>query len=342
LYQARYKADKPAIPPLSRIKLSLGSIGSGWHFTHLPRKEMTMSTISGVSGSSNAWAAVSAQRAQHQAKMFAKVDTDSSGSVDQTELSSMLSDIASKTGTSLGDSKELFTKMDSNSDGSLSSDELDKGMKDLMPPPPSTMDFAQSRGMGGSNGSQDDLFAKVDTDGDGSVSKDELQVLTDKIKADTGQDVSQDFSQLDTDGSGSLSQTEFDAGRPQPPEGSQGSSGTQGAHGPGGPGGPPPGGGHGGAEKTESSSSATYDPLDTNQDGTVSEIERLVGEIKNAVASLSGSDSDSGTDSTSSASATDTDDSKTSAVIANLAKQIYAQVAQGLGGSTSSLLSASA
>lgn len=298
-----------------------------------------MSTISGVSGSSSAWAAVSAQRAQHQAKMFAKVDTDSSGSVDQTELSSMLSDIASKTGTSLGDSKELFTKMDSNSDGSLSGDELDKGMKDLMPPPPSTMDFAQSRGMGGSNGSQDDLFAKVDTDGDGSVSKDELQVLTDKIKADTGQDVSQDFSQLDTDGSGSLSQAEFDAGRPQPPEDSRGSSGTQGAQDPGGP---PPGGGHGGAGKTESSGSATYDPLDTNQDGTVSEIERLVGEIKNAVASLSGNDSDSGSDSTSSASATGTDDSKTSAVIANLAKQIYAQVAQGLGGSTSSLLSASA
>ena len=173
-----------------------------------------MSSISGVSGSSNAWAAVSAQRAQHQAKMFAKVDTDSSGGVDQTELSSMLSDVASKTGASLGDSQELFTKMDSNADGSLSSDELDKGMKDLMPPP-STMDFAQSRGMGGSNGSQDDLFSKVDTDSDGAVSQDELQVLTDKIKSESGQDVSQDFSLLDADGSGSLSQAEFDAGRPQ-------------------------------------------------------------------------------------------------------------------------------
>jgi len=303
---------------------------------------MTMSTISGVSGSSNAWAAVSAQRAQHQAKMFAKVDTDRSGSVDQTELSSMLSDIASKTGTSVGDSKELFTKMDSNSDGSLSSDELDK--RHERPDAASALDHGLRPvpWHGWQQWQPGRLFAKVDTDGDGSVSKDELQVLTDKIKADTGQDVSQDFSQLDTDGSGSLSQTEFDAGRPQPPEGSQGSSGTQGAHGPGGPGGPPPGGGHGGAGKTESSSSATYDPLDTNQDGTVSEIERLVGEIKNAVASLSGSDSDSGTDSTSSASATDTDDSKTSAVIANLAKQIYAQVAQGLGRSTSSLLSASA
>ena len=118
-----------------------------------------MSTTSGVSGSSNAWAALNTQRNQHQAKMFAKVDTDGNGSVNEAELSTMLSDISEKTGTSLGDSKELFTKMDSNSDGSLSSDELDAGMKALMPPPPSTMEFAQSRGMGemggGSDGSQD-------------------------------------------------------------------------------------------------------------------------------------------------------------------------------------------
>lgn len=138
--------------------------------------------------------------------MFAKVDTDSSAGVDQTELSTMLSDTTSKTGNSLGDSKQLFSKMDSNSDGSLSSDELGLGMKDL-PPPPSTMDFAQSRGATGSNGSQDDLFAKVNTD---------------------------------SDGSGSLSQAEFDAAKPQPPEGAQGGNGTQGALGPGGPGGPPP------------------------------------------------------------------------------------------------------
>jgi Ca2+-binding EF-hand superfamily protein len=289
-----------------------------------------MSTISGVSSSSSAWAAVSAQRAQHQAKMFAKVDTDSSGGVDQTELSTMLSDISSKTGTSLGDAKELFTQMDSNSDGSLSSDELDSGMKALMPPPPSTMDFAQSRGMGGSNGSQDDLFAKVDTDGDGAVSKDELQVLTDKIKSDTGQDVSQDFSKLDTDGSGSLSQAEFDAGRPQPPQGAQSSGGTQGAQGPGGPGGPPPAGGPGGPGGAQgaSSSDTTYDPLDTNQDGTVSEMERMVGELKEAIADLS-------SDETSS-------NSSTKQQIAELAQKIYAQVAKGLTESSSSTLSATA
>nr|WP_315473516.1 EF-hand domain-containing protein [uncultured Rhodoferax sp.] len=277
-----------------------------------------MSTISGVSGSSNAWAALNTQRSQHQAKMFAKVDTDGSGGVDQTELGSMLSKISEKTGASVGDAKELFTQMDSNSDGSLSSDELDAGMKALMPPPPSTMEFAQSRGMGGSGGSQDDLFAKVDTDGDGSVSQDELQVLTDKIKEDTGQDVSQDFAKLDTDGDGQLSQTEFEAGRPQPPEGSRGAQGPGGPRGPGGPGG----------AQGAASSDTTYDALDTNQDGTVSEVERMVGELKEAIAGLSSSDEASNT--------------ATNQQIAELAQKIYAQVAQSLTETSASNLSVTA
>ena len=282
-----------------------------------------MSTISGVSGSSNAWTAVNTQRSQHQAKMFAKVDTDGSGGVDQAELSTMLSDISEKTGTSVGDAKELFTKMDSNGDGSLSSDELDTGMKALMPPPPSTMEFAQSRGMGGSEGSQDDLFAKVDTDGDGTVSKDELQVLTDKIKSDTGQDVSQDFSKLDTDGDGKLSHAEFEAGRPQPPEGAQSAQGGDG------PKGPPPAGGPGGPGGAQgaSSSNTTYDPLDTNRDGTVSEVERMVGELKEAIAGLSSNDSSN---------------TATNQQIAELAQKIYAQVAQSLTETSDSSLSVTA
>lgn len=280
-----------------------------------------MSTISGVSGSSNAWAALNTQRSQHQAKMFAKVDADGSGGVDQTELGTLLSDISEKTGASVGDAKELFTQMDSNSDGSLSSDELDAGMQALIPPPPSTMEFAQSRGMGGSGGSQDDLFAKVDTDGDGSVSKDELQVLTDKIKEDTGQDVSEDFAKLDTDSDGQLSQTEFEAGRPQPPEGSQG------AQGPGGPGGARGPGGPGGAQGA-ASSDTTYDALDTNQDGTVSEVERMVGELKEALAGLSSSDEASNT--------------ATNQQIAELAQKIYAQVAQSLTETSDSSLSVTA
>ena len=289
-----------------------------------------MSTISGVSGASNAWAALSTQRNQHQARMFAKVDTDSSGGVDQTELSTMLTDISEKTGLDLGDSKELFSKMDSNSDGSLSSDELGEGMKDLMPPPPSTMDFAQSRSTGGSGGNQEDLFAKVDTNSDGSIDADELKVLTNKIQSDTGQDVSTQLSKLDTDSDGKLSQTEFEAGRPQPPEGAGAAQGMQSGQGASGPKGPPPAGGPGGpgGAKGASSENSTYDPLDTNQDGTVSELERMVGELQNASASLRSTD--------------DASNSSTKLDIATLARQIYTQMAQGLSGNHSALLNASA
>jgi Ca2+-binding EF-hand superfamily protein len=101
--------------------------------------------------------------------------------------------------------------MDSDGDGSLSQTELEEGMRSLLPPP-STMDFAQSRSADGDS-SGDDLFGKIDTDGDGKVSNDELQTLFDKMGVE--EDASERFSQLDTDGDGSLSQTEFEAGRPQ-------------------------------------------------------------------------------------------------------------------------------
>ncbi len=297
-----------------------------------------MSTISGVSSSSDPWAALKAQRSQMQAKMFAKVDTDNSGGVDQAELKTMLSDISQKTGVSLGtDTAATFSKMDSNADGSLSSDELDQGMQSLMPPPPSTMDFAQSRGGdygGGSGGSQDDLFAKIDTNADGSIDKTELQALTDKIKADTGKDASDLFAKLDTDGDSQLTQAEFDAGHPQGTDAAQGPKGPPPTDGPPPPGGPGGASGAGGTGKSESASK-TYDKLDTNQDGTVSELERLVGAMKDAAtAAKSGNAGDSTSDSEgSSASFVD---------VAKLAQQMYAQIAASLSGTSRSSLSVTA
>ncbi len=248
-----------------------------------------MSTISGVSanGGSDPWAAMKAQRSQMQAKMFAKVDTDSNGSVNPSELGTMLDTIGQKTGATFDDAAKVLTAMDSNADGSLSSDELGEGMKNLMPPPPpsSTMDFAQTRSSSASTGSaNDDLFSKVDSDGSGGVSNDELQALFDKMASDGGVSKTSDstasdlFNQLDTDGDGALTQTEFDAGRPQGPHGNQGVQGG------GGMPPPPPGGGGGpagaGGSSASSSASTTYDPLDTNQDGTVSLAERLAGSTK--------------------------------------------------------------
>lgn len=193
-----------------------------------------MSTITGASSSGNPWAALNAQRSQMQAKMFAKTDADGNGSVDQTELQTMLTDMAQKSGSTVSstDSEKLFSQMDSNADGKLSSEELAQGMQSILPPPPSTMDFAQSRSSESSQGSADDnLFSKIDADGNGSISK-----------------------------------TEFDAGHTTKAHGGGGAH-SGGMH-------PPSSSGTGG---TSASSSTSYDPLDTNQDGTVSVAERLAG-----------------------------------------------------------------
>ena len=214
----------------------------------------------------SAWFSASLQRsAVHRApeKLLSMLDTDQSGGVDGTELQSLIDDVAQKTGTTLDTSaKDMLTQYDADGDGSLNGDELGDAMKSLLPPPPTTMEFAQSRGMAG-----DDLFAKVDGDGDGSVSQDELQSLLEKMSggaaSKTGTSSDELFTQLDADGDGKLSQAEFDAGRPS--EQAPGMAGGM----------PPPPGGPGGAQAA--SGSTTYDPLDTNEDGTVSLSERLAG-----------------------------------------------------------------
>ncbi|MFZ4552776.1 MAG: hypothetical protein ACOYNB_13255 [Aquabacterium sp.] len=172
-----------------------------------------MSSITGVSSGSSAWSsmgAISSSRAQMREKLFSKVDSDSSGSVDATELQSMLDDIAKHTGTSSSTSAaDALKSLDSNGDGSLDADELlDQGTKSLMPEPPSTMAFAQARSAGGMQG----------------------------------------------------------AGGPPPPPPSDDTSSD--------------------ASSTSSTSATSYDPLDTNQDGTVSAEERAAGEAKKAMQAL--------------------------------------------------------
>ena len=279
-----------------------------------------MSSISGISGSSNAWAAASNARSQHQAKMFAKTDTDGNGSVNTSELSTMLSKISETTGTQMGDASEMMGKMDSDGDGSLSSAELGEGMKSLMPPPPSTMEFAQSRGSGSSGGPGEALFNNADVNSDGSLDADELQTLTEEMSSQTGEDVTDMLAALDSDGDGNLTMAEFEAGRPEGPQGAGGMSGAGGPPPAGGPGGPRGPGGVGGASE---SSETSYDALDTNEDGTVSEMERLAGALEDLVETVAGSDSNSGINTE----------------IAKLAQQLYEQISGNGQNAVSSLFS---
>jgi Ca2+-binding EF-hand superfamily protein len=290
-------------------------------------KECIMSSISSASGLSNAWANAHTQRIQRQAKLFAKVDSNGSGGVDKTELQSLLDDINQKTGKTL-DADKLFAAMDGNSDGSLSSAELAKGMKAVMRPAHSTMDFAQKRS--GEAGAKE-LFNQVDTNSNGSVDETEMKAFTDKVKADTGHDSPTTFAKLDSNSDGKLTQAEFTAGKSSGgskgtgrAEEAENAADTDDARGVKGVGGPPPSGGSGAAQGfkaaggtggtgSTTSASTSYDPLDSNHDGTVSELERLAGALKDLVSTIESSNSGSGY--------------KTNESILKLAKQVYAQIA---------------
>ncbi|MFG6466978.1 EF-hand domain-containing protein [Roseateles sp. BYS87W] len=253
-----------------------------------------MSTISGLGGQARNWETVASRRAEQEAKRFAQLDTNGSGGVDASELSSVLKQAGVDS-----DGTELLNALDKDGSGEVSSDELQQGLRDLMPPPSSTLDFAQSR-----------LASDSDADGDNDA-----------------------FAALDTDGDGQLSRAEFEAGRPKETEAQAGmQAGVQGAGGP--PprppaGGPPPGGGAVSGASSASSSTASSstsatsstsaeDPLDTNHDGTVSQLERLAGELKE-LAKAGGADA-----ANSSGSAT----RGVNADIAALAQKLYDQISR--------------
>ncbi len=239
-----------------------------------------MTTISSVS---SVWSSASVQRASRPAptpeRLLSKIDADGNGGVSDTELQGLLDDVAKKSGvSSQASAADLVKQYDSNGDGNLNADELGKTMQSVLPPPPSTMAFAQSRGDSdtatATGQAGDDLFGKVDSDGDGAVSKTELQALLEAMSGGTASrvGVSSDdvFSHLDADGDGSLTEAEFDAGRPSGAAGEAG-GGMQAMGGM-----PPPPGGPGGASAS-ANSTTTYDALDTNKDGEVSLTERLAG-----------------------------------------------------------------
>jgi hypothetical protein len=134
------------------------------------------------------------------------------------------------------------------------------------------------------------------------------------LNTQRNQHQSKAVSKVDTDSSASVN-----AAEPTTEEGEVGrAQAVEGQQAPQGAGGPPPAVGAGGAGGTKgaSSSNTTYDPLDTNQDGVVSEMERMVGELREALAGLKSGDANSAT--------------AANQKIAELAQKIYAQVAQNL------------
>lgn len=144
----------------------------------------------------------SASIARMRQNFFSKLDTDSSGSIDKTEIGAMV-----KEGGASAD--EIFGNMDTDEDGLVSQAEFEADTAKFE----EQMRTAFMSGAGGSQRTSssvigqnlDSLFNAIDTSGDGSIDETELLSILDTSEEDSGSI----FSDFDTDGDGVIGKAEF-------------------------------------------------------------------------------------------------------------------------------------
>lgn len=157
----------------------------------------------------------------------------------------------------------------------------------------------------------DDLFSKLDTQNKGYLESSDLaSALGSNSSSTSSASAEEVFKSLDSDSDGKLTKSELTSGLKQVQEQLDSQFQAMRTKGKGDmPPPPPPQGGNGDADSdtdsssTSSSQSASYDPADTNKDGTVSATEALAYALSNSSSTSSSSDastSSSSTDTTAS------------------------------------------
>jgi Ca2+-binding EF-hand superfamily protein len=151
--------------------------------------------------------------------LFSKVDADGNGSIDESELATLMQKMsgsgdaqASDAPNSTDDSTKLFAKLDTDGDGALTQAEFDAGRPGAeggpqaaggMPPPP-------PGGAGGASNAE--TYDALDTNEDGIVSAAELAAgEAAGATSSTVDTLNALFDAIDTDGDHKLSSDETDA-----------------------------------------------------------------------------------------------------------------------------------
>jgi Ca2+-binding EF-hand superfamily protein len=130
-------------------------------------------------------------------QLFNKIDANSDGSIDKSEMAALLEENTSSLVSS------IFGSQDTNQDSLISQIEFDSGMAKL------GQQMKQGNGMSGISGmsappAPEKVFDTADTNKDGVVSKDELAA----VMGQGGGNIDDLFSQVDTDGDGSITRAE--------------------------------------------------------------------------------------------------------------------------------------
>jgi Ca2+-binding EF-hand superfamily protein len=171
---------------------------------------MILGALIGLQGqsdsqSSSSSASTSSDSTDPVQNLFSAMDSDSDGSVTQSELETYLEQVG---GTS-EQADSLYSLLNTDSADGISKEEMASQAPPPPPPgggpggPPPSDDTADS-----SSDVSDQLVSLFDTDGDGTVSKTEL---TDFVTAHGGteSDAATEFAALDTSNSGSLTSSNF-------------------------------------------------------------------------------------------------------------------------------------
>lgn len=259
------------------------------------------SSISGTGGGFSV-----AALKQMQEDLFKSVDSSGDNKIDKNEMSAFQQSQKSKGRQGGPGVEEMFKSMDSDSDGAINRLESDASIAKLS----QEMQDSEAK-KNSATDLKDDVFKAGDRNGDGSISKDELNLLLSNSnrKDTTADDI---MSALDSNKDGSISKNESDAvvdkagqqrraqGPPPPPPPSDSSSSSSG----------------------KSRSTAIFDDLDTNKDGTVSASELL--------AALSNSD-----DSSSESSSSDSASSSSASVDSSSVKMLFDAMDTNQDGSVS-------